>query len=429
MSLPHHSGLEHSISLRPTIAIAIRVSFICLPVVLVFCLVSAPVHASSGSLTTGSVQFLGNPAPCMGGQWVPRSNCISANLTGCSNAQDLAFTYGSLIPSGVVNGIIVYFDGGDGTSASGEATEVEMLQYYVAQNYGVVQVQWSAAWQATYNPWPPAPTPNVSNVQAAACRPATVLDYVYKNVYPTITVNGNSLAGMCAQGFSAGSAAIAYSLAYYGAVLDNVELISGPVMSDIKQGCQIPAAPSITVCPAGQLGCQLGGGPSWTLPPTYVPNGSEYVGAWTNDLTCTSSYGTSPTSNADWLAQSIVDQGTGATPTFNYPNTGMTGWLCRSLENQRSNCSGSNYKYDLCPNNSSTQGEIFYDQITSPSQTAHYNVYAVDNCFGPEGVPQGDVAALFKNGLVMSGQTAVEQDMAGLPGHAPGQCVHVLHSH
>jgi len=107
----------------------------------------------------------------------------------------------------------------------------------------------------------------------------------------------------------------------------------------------------------------------------------------------------------------------------------MTGWLCRSLENQRSNCSGSNYKYDLCPNNSSTQGEIFYDQITSPSQTAHYNVYAVDNCFGPEGVPQGDVAALFKNGLVMSGQTAVEQDMAGLPGHAPGQCVHVLHSH
>jgi len=53
----------------------------------------------------------------------PALDCISANLTGCSNAQDLAFTYGSLIPSGVVNGIVVYFDGGDGTSAAnvGEA--------------------------------------------------------------------------------------------------------------------------------------------------------------------------------------------------------------------------------------------------------------------------------------------------------------------
>jgi hypothetical protein len=42
---------------------------------------------------------------------------------------------------------------------------------------------------------------------------------------------------MCALGDSAGSAAIAYSLAYYGAgsYLDNVELLSGPVLSDIEQ--------------------------------------------------------------------------------------------------------------------------------------------------------------------------------------------------
>ncbi len=62
---------------------------------------------------------------------------------------------------------------------------------------------------------------------------------------------------MCAQGDSAGSAAVVYSMTYYGAAsyLYNVELISGPVLSDIKQGCQEPAPNDpVTVCPAGQNG-------------------------------------------------------------------------------------------------------------------------------------------------------------------------------
>ena len=45
-------------------------------------------------------------------------------------------------------------------------------------------------------------------------------------------------AGICAQGFSMGSSAIAYSLAYYNAasILDNVELVSGPPASNIMDG-------------------------------------------------------------------------------------------------------------------------------------------------------------------------------------------------
>jgi len=77
---------------------------------------------------------------------------------------------------------------------------------------------------------------------------------------------------MCALGDSAGSAAVAYSLAYYnaGSYFDNVELLSGPVLSDIEQGCQVcrisaePVAGRMRTdqLRRGPVRCQLGGGPN-----------------------------------------------------------------------------------------------------------------------------------------------------------------------
>jgi hypothetical protein len=209
-------------------------------------------------------------------------NCFLATIKGCNNqnytVDPLSFIYGLIIPAGKVNGVIVFLDGGDGTSAASEPDEQDILAYYVTQNYAVVQIQWATAWEQN----------TVASVQNAACRPATFLNYIYNTVYTTITTgqNANPNAGMCAQGFSAGSAAVAYSLAYYGAgsYLDNVELISGPVLSDIKQGCIVPAAASVTVCPPQQngqpqYGCRLGSDVPWMLPPIYAPNDTTYVRA------------------------------------------------------------------------------------------------------------------------------------------------------
>jgi hypothetical protein len=255
---------------------------------------------------------------------------------------------------------------------------------------------------------------------------------VYKNIYTT-AVGGdsnhpaNATAGMCAQGFSAGSAAVAYSLAYYGAVLDNVELISGPVLSDIEQGCEVPLPPTLTlVCPPGQAGCNLGpGGSDWTASPSFVEMDLGFLRSWTNDSSCVNTSATSPTSNAAWLAQSIVDQSTGgagqgAVPTFTY-STAMTAWLCRSLQNPSSICNGSDYMH--CPNNSASQGEIFYSQITSANAPPHYKIYAVDLCNGPEGVPLGYVGS--PTGPPAG--TALEQDMAG-GGGVTAQCFHGKHT-
>jgi len=252
-------------------------------------------------------------------------------------------------------------------------------------------------------------------------------------------LSANPNAGMCAQGASAGSAQIAYTLAYYGPptgsswYIDIVELISGPVLSDIKQGCEVPGPPTlVTVCPSGQWGCQLGTGSSWTLSPTYLAGTNHGVGAWTDDATCSNGQTTSSQSNALWLAQSIVDQGTGAAPAFTYSHTAMSGWLCRSVANQQSaqNCSTNYVHYDeYCPNNSSPQGEVFYAQIGQSNSPPSYNVYAVDSCAGPEGATSSGATVtalpLGPPNSYQDGYDAVKYDMiGGGPLKQPVGCFH-----
>lgn len=172
-----------------------------------------------------------------------------------------------------------------------------------------------------------------------------------------------------------------------------------------------------------QWGCQLGGGGTWQLPPTFDPPSNGWVSGWTNDASCTSSQGTSSQSDARWLKQSIVDDGTN-NPVFSYPTTAMAGWLCRSVvPNNDYNCT-TNYNWKYCANNSSPQGQIFYAAITAGgAQPTNYNIYAVDGCVGAEGVGQGNVPG-YGNGS-LTGLKAVEQDMAGPLGQQNlGQCKH-----
>ncbi len=421
---------ERRNNLTSTIKIATRVLLISTLALAAFCLLTVPIHpvhaSSGGSLSLGTVTGNTFMVACGGGQWLSGMTCYSATITGCANVDNINFIYGYLPPSGAPpQGVITYFDGGDGTSAVTAEPLKDMLSYYAGQNYGVVEIAWGTAWEHTTN----------ANIQNAACRPATFLNYVYNNIYLPITTgnNGNPNAGMCAQGFSAGSTAITYSLAYYGALnqLDAVELISGPVLSDIEQGCEVPQIGSIDIC---DTGCQLGTDKPWKLSPSYVTADANYVKAWTNDNSCQNTYPNSTTtaSNQNWLNQSIVDQtpgqGQGAVPTFSYPSTAMSGWLCTPhLGNLGSDCPNPN-DYLHCPNNSSPQGQIFYSQVTTGS--VPLNIYSVDGCINPEGAPQGTVAALVEtiNGVPqpLGGQIAIEQDMAGGQ-YLPARCFHRPH--
>lgn len=419
---------ECPISLRTIIRAATQLLLATSLIGIALCLSPALAHAQYGSLPVGQVTGV-TAEGCPGSGWYPGMHCYSASITGCTTTTQMDFNFGYLSPtSGTIQGVIVFFNGRDGTLPDGAATgtpagEWEFITDYLGAGYEVVQLAWSFPWQQYYNPWPGGGTPAaLSNVQAGACRPATFMNYVFNSIYLPITqgASGNPRAGMCAQGASAGSAQVAYSLAYYAPPsntqwwLDNVELISGPVLSDIAQGCvEPPPQNPTTICPSGQAGCRLGtGGSSWSLYPTYLSGPNQSVGMWTNNASCAiPGTNTTQTSYNLWLKQSIVDQplvSGGVVPVFSYPHTAMGGWLCRSVHNPNNiNCT-TNFKAQYCPNNSSPQGQLFHAQVSlSPPPT--YNVYAVDNCNSPEGVADPISTVLALNNL--DGYDAVKQDM------------------
>ena len=183
-----------------------------------------------------------------------------------------------------------------------------------------------------------------------------------------------------------------------------MEFLAGPAFGDIMQGCEIPRAPKVAVCPPGQFGCQ--GWPSYaTLEyPEYINSAQHDVGDWTGDMHCGEQTGGN---NGNWLDQSIVETATGQ-PSFNYPSTSMVGWLCASSD-------------DGTYNSSSPQGEIFFEQFAQPSQLLpnNYDVYAVYTCHEDEEVATGTVSSLPSS---PSGFTAITNDMIGAPSSQTVAC-------
>jgi len=378
---------------------------------LAFCLFAMSALKASASLAIGTITT-GDPVTCPSAagwyyytdssQQKHYMNCIPATIN-CSNVssnvQNIGLTFASLSPVGLVSGVtnargvIVLHSGGGGTTPSNaNEGDFEFADCYFGQGYEIVELAWDSDWEAIQDPFL---TGVYGNIQYAACRPATFLNYVKTYIFNTVQQN-NSGAGMCAQGGSAGAGALAFVLAYYGggSYLDNVELTSGPTISDLKQGCAEgpQAAQPVTVCGqtnynGGQYGCQLGtGGSTWTLSPLYLSGANGAVGGWTNDTSCATGLSTSTQSNLRWLQQSLVDDGTNS-PTFTYSSTGMGAWLCRTVYNPNNyNCAAVNNNNVMhCPNNSSPQGQIFYANIGSSNSPPAYNLWAVNLCRGSEG--------------------------------------------
>lgn len=410
---------------------------------------TTPVHAQYGSLPIGTVQNVLS-ANCPGSGWYSYTsgnnttymNCFSATVTNCASVSNLSFTYGFLDPANLVpgvtqeRGVIVLLSGQGGTSPAPDPVgvnngDISFLDYYFRQGYEVVELAWTFDWEYLIIPPPPS---SYGNIQAAACRPATFLNYIFNQLYLPI-YNSHSTAGMCAHGFSAGSAAVAYSMAYYKPPangqwwLDNVELLSGPVFSDIKQGCHVPAVPKVTVCGTqngqNQWGCQLGGDQPWQFPPEYLSPSDSWVQGWTDDMTCAGSQNTTSSSDSSWLQQSIVDDGTN-NPVFSYPHTAMAGWLCRNVVNKNHVNCATNFDWQDCENESSPQGELFYAAITANgAQPSNYAVYSVDGCDGAEGVGGTDTVVPGYHSGSYGGLASIEYDMAGnLTNNIQAACVH-----
>jgi hypothetical protein len=182
------------------------------------------------------------------------TECHGATISGCQSVDPEGFFYGIAPPA--VNskplGTIVMLSGKGGSTIP--PSFLPYVQAYTAAGYQVIEAVWGGTitsgqdWESV-NTNGGSNTPNILN---AACRPASLLNWI-RNGSNTTQV-GNGLwgtygGGMCVQGNSGGSGGVGYALAWYYAgvggapvwgkgYLDKAVLENGPVFSDIRQGCE-----------------------------------------------------------------------------------------------------------------------------------------------------------------------------------------------
>jgi hypothetical protein len=326
-------------------------------------------------LTPGTVTINTNDTSCHGLNFGGGS-CYNGSVSCGSPIPDIDFTIGFSPASGPKKGTVVFFSDGDGNT-------VNFANYVTPYNnsgFQTAQVVWQSetGWEENG----PLPT----TIQAAACRPAGILNWFFNPANQHVYTTG----GRCAQGDSAGSAAIGYAMAEYGAstYLDNVELMSGPVLSDIGQGC-VPPFARPTICT--DMFCLSGTEGGWPDSPEYLSQSTQ-IDAWTG---VTNSQEACVTGNevagVDWTAMSIVDHSSQNNATFYYPTTNVTGWLC---SDDQTNATQQCTQNATNQNNSAAEGYIFY-QALHKALTPSLTVYRVDSCGTTgESVGSGYVPAL-----------------------------------
>jgi hypothetical protein len=305
---------------------------------------------TSASLSVGVGSVTGITSVSCASGFAPNSKCSQATIS-CPGTANLQFTYG--VQQGTGAGTIVIYNGAAGITAGGS----NYVASFNSSGFTTVQVAWATDWQDTGLA--------TKNILTAACRPASVGQFVYANYYST--------GGYGVLGGSAGAGAVGYWLAWYGGgnIIDNVEVASGPVYSDIEQGCEVPGANSLTIVPTD--------GSPWA-------DTINFRGGPQNGLTTETGYACRPTTgntstaaNASWLAQSTIQPGW----TSSYPNTNVSGWVCNNAQN-----------------NSEAEAWVFFSQLTSP-----FSLTAVTGCTDSETVDGGYTP----QGVL--GSTAITDDM------------------
>jgi hypothetical protein len=350
---------------------------------------TVPTNAQSPYFATGSwsppvlapncngVQGFDGPMIC----YTTTITCPDPSNPG-HNIDDLGLIFGYENPAGNTNkGTIVVFPGGSGQAPATLTTELSFVQFYKSQGYEMIQLAWDGAWEDTRFPIPPD---TFGNIQIAACRQATFLKFVHSSTAVTLqtpVVLYQTGTGMCAQGSSAGSAAVAYAMTWYGAAdattgfLDNVELLAGPPLSRVDQGCQAPAANNVVVCGTNDSIPACKGWPTGgtSLSPTYISPAINGVRQWTNISQCAASGGNTNLWNPVWDNMSILSP-TVTGQQLNYPKTSIGAWLCDTTTG-------------AAMNNTTPEGYLYYQSITPMNE--FFSVNAIYDCVSAEGVADG----------------------------------------
>jgi hypothetical protein len=377
---------------------------------------AATLHGQSlplGTLTPGNN---GGSVQCPPG-FNNLMTCYSATVSDCKD-----YTGATIVPLGLTfgitklpanpKGVVVLHAGNGGTEPLKQPDNYFASDIFNA-GFQVVQIGWDEPWELLGASGP-------YDVKGAACRPGTFFQYIYQTYYLPIARDA-SKPGYCLMGTSAGAGAVGMYLAHYGgdATVDEAEMWAGPQFADVKQGCEIPPAPPVTVCPV-TLGspCALGVTP-WTYAPAYENSYSnlllyEWVGGGVNNTTneaCSNTHNISTNDpvdqNALWKNMSVVDGQSDA--NFNYPDTAISAYLCAY--------GGDGGNGGDSKNPSSQQGWIFYSQF-EPGTIKALTVHSA-TCWKAVGSNQPDPETV---------EYASEVDNSPIPPLFGASCNHASYS-
>jgi len=293
----------------------------------------ASAQTFNGALPLGTVTMDG-PTSCPAGA-ATGTKCKQITVS-CPGLPDLDATLGVAIPTAPLVGTIILLAGGPGNSFFDES----FPNVYLGDGFNVVQIAWVHDWADA----------NGAGVKSAACRPATVFDYVFRVVH-----HSSRSIGFCGQGISGGGGALGYALSHYGLSdeFDYVVIGSGPGVSRMDYGCDPPSytGPPLNLCPLVN-----------DAPYAYAAGDDSKVNTWEGTTTC----GASKPLKGDvrrWVADSMVSPGA----VYNYPETAVSWFFCVTD-----------------PGQDTGQGDFLIQQVVPKNDPADVNCYS-GGCSG-EGV-------------------------------------------
>jgi hypothetical protein len=273
------------------------------------------------------------------------ATCKHVTVRACPDieTEPIGATLATLEPTTTSRGTIMHFLGGGGHGFENLGSDE-----YRAAGFTQVFVSWDPDldWEQTA----------AHGILVAACRPATVMKWIFDNVHAA----RRDLA-FCGQGHSGGSGLLAYALAHYGMgdYLDHVNEHAGPPFARLDLGCNGDAPPTMDVC-----GVQV------TM---RLPN---FVTPWENiqaPLTCGST-GVPADELQRWHDDSVMSTGA----AYDYPHTTVDFFDCT---NHATAVTG--------------MAKLYYDEIVAaendPQRSSYHCYGAADQCTG-EGLGTRGVA-------------------------------------
>jgi hypothetical protein len=322
------------------------------------CCVSASAQLPTGTVSAVTAEACPSSLNGEAAGWVTNTSggsdvaavCYHATIS-CPNMPDFGVTYGVATPIGTLKGTLVFVPASGGTNTlPGNFRNTAPFDLFHF-GYQTVQFGFDSWWQMGSS---------AGSLKVAACRVATLLNYLYATYYQA-NPNNSPTAGMCAHSQSGGAGGLAFSMTYYGvsSFLDKIVFVSGPQYGDLVQGCAVPNAPPVSICPSQNgtypMGCNSVSG-TWTEPPVYVRGSATNLGKeMAENPPCNNpkhNYTTQDLLNL--TATSIVDQAADA--SYNYPQTAITAWQCDDDS--------------YWQNPTEVQGWIYLSQLSNPSQVA-----------------------------------------------------------